>query len=276
MAESEKELKSLLMKVKGESEKTVLKLNIQKTKIMASGPITLWQIDGEIMKTVTDFIFLGSKITADGDCSHEIKRHLLSGRIAMTNPDSVLKSRNITDKGLYSQSYGFSTNHAWMWDLDHKEGWVLKNWCFRTVLLDKTLESPLDCKEIKPVNLKGNQSWIFIEKTDTEAEAPKLWPPDVKSQLIEKDPGAGKDWRWEEKGQQRMRWLDDITDSMDMCLNKLWEVVKDRKAWRAAVHGVTKSWTRQWLNSSRLSKVVKAPGWIPPASLDHLPGILGP
>ena len=114
MAESEKELKSLLMKVKGESEKTVLKLNIPKTKIMASGPITLWQIDGEIMKTVTDFIFLGSKITADGDCSHEIKRHLLLGRKATTNLDKVLKSKDITDKGPSSQSYGHSNSHIWM------------------------------------------------------------------------------------------------------------------------------------------------------------------
>ena len=102
------------MKVKEDSEKPGLKLNIQKTKIMSSGPITLWQIDGETMKTVRGFIFLGSKITADGDCSHEIKRHLLFGRIAMTNPDSVLKSRDITDKGLYIQSYGFSSSHVWM------------------------------------------------------------------------------------------------------------------------------------------------------------------
>ena len=114
MAESEEELKSLLMKVKEDSETPGLKLNIQKTKIMSSGPITLWQIDGETMKTVRGFIFLGSKITADGDCSHEIKRHLLFGRIAMTNPDSVLKSRDITDKGLYIQSYGFSSSHVWM------------------------------------------------------------------------------------------------------------------------------------------------------------------
>ena len=113
MAESE-ELKSLLMKVKEESEKVYLKLNIQKTKIMASGPITSWQIDGEIMETVSDFIFLGSKITADGDCSHEIKRHLLLGRKVMTNLDSILKSRDITNKGPSSQSCGFSSSHVWM------------------------------------------------------------------------------------------------------------------------------------------------------------------
>ena len=113
MAESE-ELKSLLMKVKEESEKVGLKLNFQKTKIMESGPITSWQIDGEEVETVADLIFLGSKITADGDCSHEIKRHLFLGRKAVTNIDSLLKSRDIADKGLSSQSYGFSSNHVWM------------------------------------------------------------------------------------------------------------------------------------------------------------------
>ena len=104
------------------------------------------------------------------------------------------------DKDPYSQSYGFTSSHVWMWELDHKEGWVLKNWCFWIAVLEKTLESPLDCKEIKPVNPKGNQSWIFTEKTDAEAEALILWPPDAKSWLIGKDPDAGKDWRQEEKG----------------------------------------------------------------------------
>ena len=122
MAENEKELKSLLMKVKEESEKVgFLKLNIQKTKIMASGPITLWQIDGETMKTVTDSIFLGSKITADGDCSHEIKRHLLLGRKAVSNLDSILKSRDITNKAPSSQNYDFSSSRVWMCELDYKE-----------------------------------------------------------------------------------------------------------------------------------------------------------
>ena len=129
MAEN-KELNSLLMKVKEESEKVGLKLNIQKTKIMASGPITSWQIDGETMETVTDFIFLGSKIIADGECSHEIKRCLLLGRKAMTILGSILKSRDITNKGLSSQSYGFSSSHVWMWELGCKESWELKNWCF--------------------------------------------------------------------------------------------------------------------------------------------------
>ena len=157
MAESEEELKSLLMNVKEESEKGGLKLNIQKTKIMASGPITSWQTDGETMKTVTDFIFLGSKITVDGDCSHEIKRCLLLGGKAMTNLDSILKSRDITYKGPSSQGYAFSSSHVWMWELDYKESWLPKNWWFWTVVLEKALEGPLDCKEIQPVHPKGNQ-----------------------------------------------------------------------------------------------------------------------
>ena len=146
------------MKVKGESEKAGLKLNIQKTKIMASGPITSWQVDGKTMATVTDFIFLDSKITADGDCSHEIKRHLLLGRKAVTNLDSIFKKQKhyFADKGLSSQSYGFSSSCVWMWELDYKESWVPKNWCFWAV--EKTFESPLDSKEIKAVNPKGNQS----------------------------------------------------------------------------------------------------------------------
>ena len=142
MAESEEELKSLLMKLKEESEKVVLKLNIQKTKIMASSPITAWQLDGETVETVTDFIFLGSKITAGGDCSHEIKRRLLLGRKTMTNPDSMFKSRDITvNKGPSSQSYGFSSSHVRMWELDHKESWAPKNWYFCTVVLEDSWES---------------------------------------------------------------------------------------------------------------------------------------
>ena len=169
--------------VKKESEKVGLKLNIQKTKIMASSPITSWQTEGEKVEAVTDFIFLGSKITADGDCRHEIKRCLLFRRKAMANIDSIVKSRDITlaDKGPYNQSYGFSSSHVQMWELDHKEGWVPKNWSFWTVGLEKTLESPLDSKEIKQVNPKGNQSWIFIGRADAEAEAPILWQPDMKS-----------------------------------------------------------------------------------------------
>ena len=202
MAESEEELKSLLMKVKEESEKVGLKLNIQKMKIMASSSITSWQIDGETMEIVTDFIFLGSQITADGDCSHEIKRCLLLGRKAMTNLDSILKSRDIPlpTKVPSSQTCGFSSSHIWTWELAYKESRVPKNWCFWTVVLEKTLESPLDCKEIQPVHPKGNQSWIFIGRTDAEVEPPILWPPDAKKWLIGKDPDAVKNWRQEDKG----------------------------------------------------------------------------
>ena len=164
-----------------------------------------------------------SKITMSSDCSSEIKRCLLLGRKAMTNIDSTLKSRdtNFADKGPYRQSYGFSSSRVWMWELDHKEGWVPKNWCFQTVVLEKTLESPLDCKEIKPVNPKGNHPWIFIEKTDAEAETPVPWPADAKNWLIRKDADAGKDVGRRRRGQQRMRWLDGIVDLMNMSLGKL-------------------------------------------------------
>ena len=146
---------------------------------------------------------LGScKITRDDDCSHEIKRPLLLERKVMTNLDSILKSRDITlpTKVRLVKAMFFSRSHVWMWELDYKESWAPKNWCFWTVVLEKTLESPLKCKEIQPVNPKGNQSWLFIERTDAEAEAPIIWPPVVKGWLIRKDPDAGKDWRQEEKG----------------------------------------------------------------------------
>ena len=156
MAESEEELKSLLMKVKEENEKFGLNLNIQKTKIMASGPITSWQIDRETMEEVRDFIFGGSKITSGGDCSYEIKRRLLLGRKVMTNLNSLLKKQRyyFANKCPSSQSYGFSSSHVLMWELDYKESWALKNWCFWTVVLEETLESSLDCKEIQPINPK--------------------------------------------------------------------------------------------------------------------------
>ena len=152
---------------------------------MASGPITSWQIDGETVDTVSDFILRDSKITADGDCSHEIRRRLLLRRKVMINLDSLLKSKHyFANKGLSSQGYGFSSSHVWMWELDYKESWAQKNWCFWTVVLEKTLESPLDCKEIQPVHSKGDQSWVFFGRTDAKAETPVLWPPHVKSWLF--------------------------------------------------------------------------------------------
>ena len=147
----------------------------------------------------------------------EIKRCLLLGRKAMTNLDNVFKSKDITlpKKGPSSQSCGFPRSHIQMWELDRKEGWASKNWWFRDVVLEKTLENPLDSKEIKPVNPEGNQPWIFIGRTD--AGAPIIWPPDVKSWLIGKNPDAGKDWGQKKKrGWQKMRWSDGVTDSIDM------------------------------------------------------------
>ena len=200
MAESEEELKSLLIKVKEESEKVGLKLNIQKTKIMASGPITSWELDGE---TVSDFIFGGSKISADGDgdCSHEIKRRLLLGRKVMTNLDSILKSRDTTlpTKVRLVKAMVFPVV------MYERESWTVKKAEHRRidafeVALEKTLESPLDCKEIQPVHPKGDQSWVFIGRTDAKAQTLILWPLHAKSRLIGKVSDAGRDWGRRRRG----------------------------------------------------------------------------
>ena len=190
------------MKVKEESEKAVFKLNIQKTKITAFCPSTSWQIDGETMETVTDFIFLGSKISADGDCSHE--RCLLLGTKAMTNLESILQSRYyFADKGPSSQRYGFSSGHVWMWELDHKESWAPKNWCFWTVVLERSNQSIL--KEISPeyslegLMLKLQYFGHLMRRAD----------------LSEKTLMLGKIEGGRRRGRQRMRWLDGITDSTD-------------------------------------------------------------
>ena len=152
------------------------------------------QIDGEAVETVADFTFGGSDITADIYCSQEIKRQLLLGRKVMTNLDkhNQIQRHYFANKALSSQGYGFSSSHVWMWELEYKESWAPKNWCFWTVVLEKTLESSLDCKEIQPVHPKGNHSWVFIGKIDAKAETPILRLPDAKSWLIGKDSDAGK------------------------------------------------------------------------------------
>ena len=157
----------------------------------------------------------------------------------------IKKQRHhFANKGPSSQGYGFSSGHVCIWELDCEESWAPKNWCIWTVVLEKTVESPLDCKEIQSVHPKGDQSWIFIGRTDAETETPVLLPSHAKSWLIGKDPDAGRGWGQEEKGWQRMRWLDGITDSMDMSMSELRELVTDRETWRAVIHGVVKSRTR--------------------------------
>ena len=182
MSGSEEELKSLLKRVKEESEKASLKLKIQKIKIMASSPITSWQTDGGRSENWQILFSYASKSPGTVNHSHEIKMFSPWKESYEKPPQCTKRQRyHFADKGLYIQSYGFSSSHVWVWESNHKGGWGLKNWSFWTVELEKTLESSLDCKEIQPVNPTGNQPWIFIKRTDAEAETKILWPPDIKS-----------------------------------------------------------------------------------------------
>ena len=195
-----------------------------------------------------DFVEASWLVEAEGDCNHEIQTHLLLGRKTITNIDSIWKKQKhyFANKGQTSQSYGFSSHHVEMWESDYKESWVLKNWCFLTVVLEKTLGSLLNCKEIQPVHPKGDQSWIFIGRTNAEAKTPILWPPDAKNLLIGKDPDAGKDWRQRRRVWQRMRWLDGLLTRW------AWVWAISGSWWWTGkpgvlLHGVTKSQT--WLSN---------------------------
>ena len=226
-----------------------LKTKYKKTKITACGPITVFQIEGGKLEVVTDFLLLGSKITAGSDCSLEIRRQLLLGRKVMANVDTFEKQRHDSAiKGLYNHPSG----HIQLWELDRREGRTPKNWCLQTMVLEKTPKSPLDSKEIKAVNLKGDQLWIFTGRADAEDEALVFWSSEMNSWLIGKDPEAGKDWGQKEKRVSE----DEMAGWHHRCsgpeLGKLCEMVRDREAWRAVFHGVAKSqtWLRGWTTTT--------------------------
>ena len=198
---------------------------------------------------MSDFLILGSKITADGDCSHEIKRCLLIWRKAMKKLDKIFKRRDITllKKVEYNQLW-FSSCRVWMWQLELKAWWVMKNWCLWTVVLDRTLGNALDYKEIQPVSVKRNQSWIFIRRMMLKLKLQHFGQLMWRTYSLEKTLLLGKIEGQRTRGWQRMRWLDGITNSMHMTLKNLQELVKESETWHAEGHGVAKSWSflRDW------------------------------